>query len=379
MKSLFIFNDFPPVLGGQSTYYLNLCRALPKDCFIILAPKLEGSEVFDKQVPLPIIRKRYVFQIPVLEKFIKIILPFFYACALLKKEKISLIHCGHILSTGFVGLFIKKLFKCPYYVYTHSADILEYQKYGLIKKCLLSILNNAEKIVANSHFTKEKLLDLNVSLSKIIVIFPRIDVGKFQNDLDPGDMIKKYNLQGKKVILSINRLVERKGNDIVIRAMKNIKEQIPNAVYVVVGGGPYEQKLKDIVDENNLHEDIIFTGRIENEEILKFYKLCDVFVMISREIKEKGDVEGFGIVFVEANSCGKAVIGGDSGGIKDAIIDGETGFLVDPLDEDKVANKIANILSNSELADKLGRQGKERALKELDWRTGVRELDFLFK
>ena len=230
MKVLFIVNDFPPILGGQSTYLYNMCKSLPPDRIVVLAPKHKGDKEFDKLQKFKIIRKPYLFSIQILEKFFKIVLPLFYALPIIRKYNIKTICCAHVLSTGIVGLVLKKIFGKSFFVITHSSDILEYQKHAVIKKLLIVILKNTTCVLTNSEFTKKKLLELSVPAKKIIKVYPRIDLEKYNKNVNITEIIRRYNLEKKKIILSVNRLIERKGNDMVIRALPRIKNAIPNVI-----------------------------------------------------------------------------------------------------------------------------------------------------
>jgi phosphatidylinositol alpha-1,6-mannosyltransferase len=176
------------------------------------------------------------------------------------------------------------------------------------------------------------------------------------------------------VLLTLARIVERKGQDQVVRALPEIVRQVPDAVYCIAGDprGDHAQWLKPLISELRLDANIRFAGYVEGGEIPAWYNLCDVYVMPSREIA--GDTEGFGITFLEANACGKPVIGGNSGGIADAVVNGETGFLVDPLDPGIIAEKAIQLLTDDALAKKLGKQGRERILKGFTWRAVTERL-----
>lgn len=377
-KSLLVVNDFPPILGGQSAYYYNLCLGVPPANILVLAPTWQGCEEFDAKQTFSIIRRKYLSKLPIVEKAAKIILPFFHTLRIIEKEEIKYIHCAHVLSTGVMGLALKKLIGKNYVVYIHSADVLEHGEKPLIRNLLLLILKNASHIVANSGFSKLILMDLGIGENKIIKVNPRIDFTYYDEEKDTSGVRKKYGLAGKKIILSVNRLIERKGNDVVIEAMESIKNKIPNAKHLIVGDGPYKGRLEELIEEKGLGEDVTILSSLDNREIGELYKVCDVFAMISREIKEKGDAEGFGMVFLEANASGKPVVGGDSGGVRDAVVDGETGILVNPTDANQVAEALVRILSNEKLAHELGTKGRRRVERDFDSMKGFPELAFLF-
>ena len=142
---------------------------------------------------------------------------------------------------------------------------------------------------------------------------------------------------------------------------------MPNAKYFVVGKGSYETKLRDLTRELNLESHVVFAGFVPQDELPLYYWASDVFVMPSRIERGSGDVEGFGISFLEANVCGKPVVAGRSGGVEDAVVHGKTGLLVDPESEEVVAEKIIELLTNEKLAATLGSQGRNRILDQFTW------------
>jgi phosphatidylinositol alpha-1,6-mannosyltransferase len=162
-------------------------------------------------------------------------------------------------------------------------------------------------------------------------------------------------------------LIERKGHDRVLSALPRIVEHFRDTLYCIVGIGPYEGKLREQVKRLNLEESVRFMGRVSEEELVFLYNACQVFVMPSREISEGGHVEGFGIVYLEANACGKPVIGGRSGGVLEAIREGQTGWLVDPDSASDLADKIIDLLSHPEKAQALGEQGLQWVRKTFNW------------
>jgi phosphatidylinositol alpha-1,6-mannosyltransferase len=200
---------------------------------------------------------------------------------------------------------------------------------------MLFCFKNAKKIFAVSSYTKQLLINEGVEEDKIVIVPNGTDPQRFNPNIDFKELMKKYNLQNKKIILSISRLVKRKNFGAVIEVMPDILKEVPDAVYVIGGTGPMKEEWKKLAEEKEVEDKVIFIGYIPDEDLPKYYAMCDVFVMPSIEMKEEGEVEGFGIAFLEANACGKPVIGGKSGGVKDAIVDGETGFLVEEMMEDE--------------------------------------------
>lgn len=362
-KSLLITLEFPPQIGGVGNYLFNIVNYFPTQDIVVLA---------EKTPTLPPFTNYKVYQKKLLTTF-KFIWPkwiflFFLAKKIIKKESIKYIQVSHALPVGTVALMIKKCLGLPYLVYTHGMDILLPQSSKRKTRLIKSIFNNADRVIANSRFTKDELLKLGVDDEKITIVHPCANSVPKKIDLKKQEeIVNKYHLQDKKMLFTVGRLVTRKGHDLVIKSLRKVIERFPNVVYLVSGDGPNKQNLINLTDAMNLSDKVIFLGEISDDDLQIFYRLCNIFIMPAREIKEKGDVEGFGLVFLEASLFAKPVIGGKSGGQPDAIEDGYSGLLVNPNDENEIANAIIKLLESPELAEKLGQQGRQRVLEKFRW------------
>lgn len=379
MKMLFITEKFPPSEGGSRIYYYNLCANYKERDVVVLTKKVDGDEEFDKSEKMKIIRKgrplpnwKY-YQLP------RILAPLLWAIYLTFKERIDVIHCGDFFPAGAIGLILKKLFGKPYVYYVHGEGYTWFNKFRFQPKIRKVILRNASRIVAACSYAEEGVKrDLDGGLEKVFKITPGVDYQKFNPDWRDNDLVRELGLENKKVILTVGRLIERKGHDMVINAMPKILAEIPNAVYLVVGRGPYEEKLRQMSSELHVEDKIKFLGFVPNKKIPSLYSICDVFVMVNRETVQDGP-EGFGMVFAEASAAGKPVIGGKSGGTEDSIVDGVTGYRVDPHNIEDVAKSIIKVLKDTELRETLGRNGREWVIKNCDWREKARQLEFVNK
>jgi len=210
------------------------------------------------------------------------------------------------------------------------------------KAILKKIIKKSDRLVANSNFTKEELIKLGASGDKIVIIHPKPNKKLLELvDQKVIDRIKeKYSLQNKKVLLSVGRLVKRKGFDDVIKAIPDVSKEIPGLVYTIVGDGPERERLENQIKELNLGN-VIITGNASEKELAAFYSMCDAFIMTSKQL-ENGDVEGFGIVYLEADMFEKPVIGLNSGGVKDAIDKCHNGKLLSRREE--IIKNIINYL-----------------------------------
>ncbi|GAI21718.1 unnamed protein product, partial [marine sediment metagenome] len=255
----------------------------------------------------------------------------------------------------------------PYCILVHGSD-LKYSSRSKIDAFISSkILKNASMILVNSKYTKDRVLEKGYKRSKIKVLNPGVDTKIFQPNIDTHKIKERYKLFNRRIVLTVARLVPRKGHEIVIKAIPEVIKHIPNLVYIIAGTGEEESRLKEMVDKLKIRAHVIFTGFMEKELLPQLYNACDIFVMPSYERQEFGDFEGFGIAFLEANACEKPVIGGRSGGIEDAVVDGETGLLVDSHNVSEIIDAVVRLLKNRDLAEKLGQNGRDRVEKKLSW------------
>jgi len=363
-KTLLISLEYPPQVGGVANFLSGLAEDLPPEDIAVLSSRSPQSYLFDHEKKYAVYRRKLVFKNLIFwPKWFPALLN---AIALAKKEKFEHVLVGQVLPLGYIALILKKIFKTPYSVFVYGMDITIPAKNKWKRKMLLFVLNKAEKIICAGSFVRDEVVQLGIALEKTLVVYP---CAKEESKLEIGnlkvEMIKKYNLEDKKVLLTVGRLVERKGHDKVIEALPKVLEKMPNIIYLIVGDGPNINNLKSKILNLKLENAVILAGKVSNQDLQDYYALADVFIMPSRDID--GDVEGFGTVFLEAGRFGKAVIGGRSGGVPEAVIDGETGLLVDPVNTDEIAEAIIKLLTNDELRNKLGQQGKERVEKDFVW------------
>lgn len=302
MKKLLITLEYPPQVGGVAGYLADLTD----DKTIVL--------VWHKYWPWLLLKVKKI----------------------IKREEIEKIEAGQILPMGTVALYFKKRFNIPYRLYTYGMDVtFAARKPKLLKK----ILDNAEEIITISNFTKQKLLEAGADESKIKIIEPRarITPDKFKVSEEKITEFKnRYNLENQKIILTVGRLVSRKGQDTIIQCLP----KVPKAVYLIVGKGEDRTRLEQLAKDNQVADRVVFTGELTDQEIAICYTICNVFVMVTRE--QGDDFEGFGIVYKEAQGFGKPVIAGRAGGASEAV--GENGILVDSDNQEEIIKAIIGCL-----------------------------------
>lgn len=353
MKILLATIDYWPAYGGVSAYYGNL---------ISHWPEAEQIEVLDNnQKALVDDARSFVKWWPAVKSLRQ----------KLKSKEFDHLLVGQILPLGTVALWLRKFYKFDYSVVLHGMDFAYALKVPHKKKLARKILNGAKNIIcSNSYLAQEvaKFVGKEVA-ERIYVVNPGIEPQdvKPRNEARITELKKQYGLGGKFVMLTLARLVRRKGVDQVILAMSRLHEQWPNLRYIVAGSGPDEEYLKNYARGagNYFSGHIKFISAPSDEDKWQWFHLCDCFAMPARN--DNGDYEGFGIVYLEANLCGKPVIAGRSGGVGDAVIDGENGFLVEPTDSAAIAQAILTLMDNEKTKEKLGEQGKVRASTKFLW------------
>ncbi len=373
-KTLFITTIYPPSIGGIELCLYNIIKRLPEGKAVVLTKKAKRSFTFDQREDYPIYRRR--LELPYLKP--RWLFSPILALPIALKEKVKSVQAAHGFASYFAAFWLWKLLGLPYFVWAYGLDILSMRKSCLVSWWVKRIYKGAEGGVANSNFTKGLMIEMGLEASKIRVVYPGVQSDDFKPGLPKRGVFQKYNIpEGKNILLSVSRLVSRKGFDLVIRALPEILKKFPNTVYLIGGRGPDSERLRVLAAKNSLVKKAVrFLGFVPDYDLASLYNLASIFLMPSRFIKKHGDVEGFGMVFLEAGACGRPVIGGRSGGIPEAIVDGETGFLVDPRDPRDLADKVIMLLGDSNLRKRIGQAGRERAVLEFNWDKIVRNFQF---
>ncbi len=366
MKSLLISGTyFPPQIGGISEIMRGVASALGPDrvCCLIGVPA-NGGNISDGFKPR-IYRRPAAFA---KAKYIQAVGWGMAITQIMIREQPQVVQLATAYE-GYFGLWLRRWLRLPYVVYAYGNEILDvmHTQTGYIQPRLA--LQQADRVLAISQFTANLVQKAGVAQERIDIVYPGCDVDHFR-PLPPSMDLRKRLLGERfrdRVILTVGNLVARKGHDMVIQALPRLHQSIPDVSYLIVGDGPYRMELETLAAAMGIQDRVIFAGKISNKDLPPIYALSDVFVMTSRAQLEACDVEGFGVVFLEANACAKPVVGGHSGGIPDAIEDGVTGFLADPHDPQDIANAIKRLLTDDDLAVRMGRQGRSRVVNKFTW------------
>jgi phosphatidylinositol alpha-1,6-mannosyltransferase len=366
MSLIFLADDFPPAIGGIQTYACELAAAVAGlgESVVAVASQQAGSEAVDRALPCPVVR------VPTSGG---------YAAAALRMaagaEQAARMMQGPprcLVATkwspeGPAAIWAARTLRCPFVLIGHGGEFSTSARQLFKWLVQRVVLRRAALCLANSSHTAERFARARVPAERIEVIYGGVRVERFAEPPPQAvELREQLDLTGKRVVLSVARLVRRKGHDCVLRALPRVAEAVPAVVYLIVGDGPLREELRALAAELGVAEQVRFAGAAPEELLPAYYHVCDVFVMPSRAVRGEL-VEGFGLAFLEASAAGKPVIGTRFGGIEDAVVDGVSGLLVEPEDPDALAEALMRTLTDEQLARRLGEQGRERVLKEFTW------------
>jgi len=373
-KILVITLEFPPHLGGIATYVRYFVESLEGNEVVVLAPKYEGYKEYDKKLGVKVIRKKPYFPKLMWPRWLRLFWQVFW---LHRKEKFDIVYLHHVLPVGYVGWLMKKLKKLPYLVFSHGTDIEMGTRSAWKRKMLTKVTNEAEQIVFNSQSLKHRLLKILPDLEgKVSVLYPCPE--KMFYEPPSGETLDKlraqYALEGKKVMVTIARMVDGKGYPHLLRMLVKLVEAVPNLVWVVIGDGPKKEWFIKEMQKQNLQNAVRFIGEMPHQELKNYYHLADLFVLLTHP--DEGKEEGLGLVFLEAAACGTPVVAGKSGGVEEAVVHTQTGLVVNIYKGDKfVINSILELLKNEKYAKQLGQNAQARMQASFQWQHQLKVID----
>jgi phosphatidylinositol alpha-1,6-mannosyltransferase len=379
MRTLLLTDAFLPHMGGSRVYYYNLYKSLVSqysDQVMVLTKKVPGWREFDRAEsagPLRIFRRGR--PLPTLKywQLPKITAPLLDTLRILRRERIEVTHAGDLYPQGVISVLFKRWLGVPFLAYCHGEQITQTEPYRFQPILRNWVYRHADAVVANSDFTRNHLVRIGIPPERIHMLTPGVDCDRFSPRPRNPELVRQLGIEGKRVVLTVSRLVPRKGHRAVLQAMARLTGGLHDCVYLIAGEGPEEESLRRMAAELGIQENVIFLGRVSSERLPDIFNLCDVFVMPNYEAAG-GDIEGFGMVFLEANAAGKPVIGGRSGGSVDAVVDGETGVLVDGTNIDELAGALERLLQDGNLRARLGSAGLARAREHFSWAARAQHL-----
>ncbi|MGW1743888.1 glycosyltransferase family 4 protein [Nocardia sp. NPDC001965] len=360
-RTLLVTNDFPPRPGGIQSYLQALAGQLPPDDLVVYAPRWRGDSHtrFDAKQPFQVVRHPTTLMLPtpaVLRRARKV----------LRAEGCETVWFGAAAPLALLAAPLRRAGAHRVLASTHGHEV-GWSMLPAARRALRIIGNDTDVVTYVSKYTRRRFAAAFGPDAALEYLPPGVDTETFRPDpAARAELRERYGLGDRPTVLCLSRLVPRKGQDVLLIAMHRIKERIPGAVLVIAGSGPYEDKLRGFADALGLGDDVVFTGRVPAAELAAHHTLADVFAMPARTRGAGLDVEGLGIVYLEASASGVPVVAGTSGGAPETVLDGKTGRVVDGRRADHVADAIADILADRDAAAEMGAAG--RAFVERQWR-----------
>jgi phosphatidyl-myo-inositol dimannoside synthase len=357
---------FLPTKGGTAVWFDAVYRRLGGKDTHILTADVPGSREHDQDHPNSIHRLHLNRVSWLRPESLLIYLRFLAASVWLAFSRaFTAIHAGRALPEGLVGWLVARLTGRPIVVYAHGEELTGWGR-GRKYEAMRFVLTRADRVIANSEFTRDILIAMGVAPERIVIINPGVDTTRFRPGLLSQDLRVRLGLSSEaKLLLSVGRLQRRKGFDMVVRCLSSLLDDGLDVHYAIVGIGEDREYLLNLAQLSGVGDRVHLLGHIPSADLPRWYNACDLFVLPNRDIE--GDTEGFGIVFVEAAACGKTAVAGCAGGTGSAVIDGVTGLRVDGESQQELTGALLEILRDDERRQSLGAAGLLRAHDLLSW------------
>lgn len=367
--SLLLSEIFPPRPGGSGRWFWELYRRLPREEFLLAVGAHPQQQAFDETHALRVLRTSVVprswgvLQWRGLRDYWRIA---GQMAALVKRERVAAVHAARCLPEGWIAWILNRRLRVPYLVYVHGEDVEAAATSREFSWMVRQVFRRSSLVIANSANTAGILRgQWQLPEGKVEIVRPGVDVERFQPAPRDCDLRRQWGWGDRPVILTVGRLQQRKGHDQLIRALPRVRQRVPAVLYAVIGEGEERGPLQRLVQELQLQEHVIWHGETGDEQLVQAYQQCDVFALPNRQVGR--DIEGFGMVLLEAQACGKPVIAGASGGTAETMIVNQTGRLVPCEGPQLLADALVDLLTQPELCRQMGARGREWVLEQFRW------------
>lgn len=362
-RTLVVTNDFPPRPGGIQSFVHGLAVRQPEGSLVVYAPAWKGAAAFDAQQPFPVVRHHTSLMLPVRSVASR-------AGDIARAEGCTAVWFGAAAPLGLLAGTLRRSGVEKVVATTHGHEA-GWAQLPVARAMLRRVADGVDVLTYLGEYTRRRIATAVSprAAGRMVRLTPGVDEQMFHRGAGGGAVRERLGLGERPVVVCVSRLVPRKGQDVLVRAWPRVLAEVPDAMLLLVGGGPYRPRLERLVDAAGTSPSVVFTGSVPWAELPAYYDAGDVFAMPCRTRRGGLDVEGLGIVYLEASATGLPVVAGDSGGAPDAVREGETGYVVDGRSALEVAAVLTRLLTDRSLARRLGESG--RAWVEEAWRWDV--------
>ncbi|GAQ54166.1 glycosyltransferase family 4 protein [Streptomyces acidiscabies] len=367
-KTLIVTNDFPPRPGGIQAFLHNMALRLDPADLVVYASTwkrtregIEATAAFDAEQPFTVVRDRTTMLLPTPGATRR-------AVSLLREHGCTSVWFGAAAPLGLMAPALRRAGARRLVATTHGHEA-GWAQLPVARGLLRRIGDATDTVTYLGEYTRSRIAGVlsAEAASRMVQLPPGVDEKTFHPGSGGMEVRARLGLTDRPVVVCVSRLVPRKGQDTLIRAMPRILKAEPDAVLLIVGGGPYEGDLRKLAAETGVGDSVRFTGSVPWEELPAHYGAGDVFAMPCRTRRGGLDVEGLGIVYLEASATGLPVVAGDSGGAPDAVLDGETGWVVRGESVEETAERIVVLLGDGELRKRMGERGRKWVEEKWRW------------
>jgi phosphatidylinositol alpha-1,6-mannosyltransferase len=361
-RTLVVTNDFPPRVGGIESFVLAMVQRLPPDQVVVHTARQPGDALFDATLPFPVVRDPSKLMLPTRAITRRSI-------GLAREMGCDSVWFGAAAPLGLMAHKLKTRAGVRRTVATTHGHEVWWASTPGTRAMLRRIGDTNDVLTYLGTYTRHRIAKALSAKAgaRMVQLTPGVDDLAFHPGIDGSAVREAYGLAGRPVVVCVSRLVARKGQDMLIRSLPAIRRQVPDAAVLLVGDGPQRGDLEKLVDKLGLRRDVVFTGAKAWVDTPDYFAAGDVFCMPTRTRKAGFEVEGLGIVYLEASACGLPVVAGDSGGAPDAVQDGVTGYVVDGRSVEEIADRVSTLLLDRQRATQMGEWGRRWVEQRWRW------------
>lgn len=361
-RTLLVTNDFPPRPGGIQSYLHSFASRFPADELVVYAPRWRGDShvTFDARQPFEVVRHPTTLMLPT---------PFVArrAAQLIRSYSCESVWFGAAAPLAVMAPVLRRAGASNVVASTHGHEV-GWSMIPGARSALRRIGDSVDTVTYVSKYTRGRFASAFGPRAALEHVPPGVDTERFEPDDGAREELRaRYGLGERPTVLCLSRLVPRKGQDVLIRSLPGIREKVDGAVLVIVGGGPYEKKLRELAWRTGVEDHVVFTGTVPSAELAAHHTIADVFAMPSRTRGAGLDVEGLGIVYLEASACAVPVVAGMSGGAPETVLQNKTGFVVDGTSAKEVTDAVVRVLADPALARSMGMAGRQWVQNSWRW------------
>jgi phosphatidyl-myo-inositol dimannoside synthase len=414
MSMLLVSEVFPPQHGGSGRWFWEVYRRLPRERVVVAAGEHPRAAAFDaaetiacERLPLAM-RQWGLRSVAGLRDYLRLA---WRLRRMIRREGVVAVHAARCLPEGWLAWMLRRLAGTPYLVYVHGEDIRAAGTSREHAWMVRRVFRDADVVIANSENTARLLREdwglacgpggtvesvpAGTAGPTVRVLHPGVDTERFRRAEPDAAVRRRLGWDGRRVVLTVGRLQRRKGHDMLISALASVRRDVPDVLYAIVGDGAERPRLEELVCREGLERHVQLLGEIDDEALVECYQQCDLFALPNREVD--GDIEGFGMVLLEAQACGRPVLAGDSGGTRETmrpfvsghwslVIGGKdgrgasangqeptaksqqpTGLVIDCTGPGPLAEAVTGLLLDADLRERMGRAAREWAVERFSW------------